>query len=191
MDVFSGNVFKTADRNGVCDHSIHEIFFDRRSVARYPQVVGWVFIQSSCSLQHIGQMSQHVFHLLVCFIRNICKETKRCNIYKAVLIKRTDVTGVFLFLHDHFRRPDHIARNMQAACKVVCRSRRYITDRDAVSPLHHAFHHFIQRSVSAAAYNKIIFSGFFKCGTDCITSLPGRICCHLVFCFCKNINDIQ
>ena len=101
---------------GICDHSIDIIALMDFSVGFHTQMVGLYIKDSLCAFHHIGKMSQNIFQILACFIRNISKHAESCHIDKIIFIKASHIHRKQMAVHNILRCFHHIPRDREAAC---------------------------------------------------------------------------
>ena len=142
-------------------------------------------------LQHICQMTEHIFHTLLCLIRHIGEQSKSRNIYEKVIVEHSDITRKRHSVHNRIRRFQHIFWNMQAACKIIGRPRRYITDRNHFFSAAHPCYDLIQRTVASAACNQVVRFGIRDRFCQRIMIFLRRINGHFIPAFHKNIQNIR
>ena len=161
------------------------------SVGFHTQMVGLYIKDSLCAFHHIGKMSQNIFQILACFIRNISKHAESCHIDKIIFIKASHIHGKQMAVHDILRCFHHIPRDLEAACKIVCTSRRNITEWYIRTDFHQTGNHFIKSSVSAAAHNQIDLFSHALCHFFRILHPLGRMHHYFIAALDKNIDDVH
>ena len=154
-------------------------------------MIGFDVKKTLHSLKHICHMSKNVLQILICLVGYICKKAKSSYIGKCLLIKSADITVIELLLHDHLCGFDHVFRHKQTVRKIIRTAGRNIPDRYLTSRLHDSGNHFIQSTVSSAAYDQIDRVCILLCFLVGILRRLGSPDNDLIIMSAENINDIK
>ena len=191
IHVFSGKILKSAYRSGIADHTVDKIILHSQLIGGYLQMIGFHLKKLLHPFQHIGNMSQDIFQILVCLIGNISKQSKRSHIGKCLVIKFTDVTVIDLLLHDHGGSCSHTLRHKQTVGKIIGASCRDIPDRCLAAHFHDSGNHLIQCTVTSTAGDQIyLICIFLHLFISILRSLRGTDD-HFVPTFIKDIHNVQ
>ena len=191
IHVFSGKILKCAYRSGIADHTVDKIILHSQLIGGYLQMIGFHLKKLLHPFQHIGNMSQDIFQILVCLIGNIGKQSKRSHIGKCLVIKFTDVTVIDLLLHDHGCSCSHTLRHKQTVGKIIGASCRDIADGCLAAHFHDSGNHFIQCTITTTACDQIhLIRIFLHLFISILRSLRGTDD-HFVPTFIKDIHNVQ
>ena len=157
----------------------------------HPKMIGFNIKKSLCSFQNISCMPQDILQILICLIRNICKQTKCRNIDKNVIIKLSRIKSMRNALHNICGCLKHVSGDMKAVGKIIGTARRYIADGMLMSCCQHSGNHFIQGSVPSTGYNQVIVSSSFFRHFQAVHISLGGMNRNLIAAFYENIQNIH
>ena len=193
--IFPDHIRKAANGTRIRHHTEDKFVLDNFPVMLHLNFIGRNVKDSLCAFQYIRHMTKYIFHCLICLVGHICKNSKCCNINKYAVIELSNVARKWNSLHRIVCCRKGFSRNVQTLGKIIRRSCRNISYRNNIfshlTALHHSSRNLVNRSISTATRNQIIFANFVF--LDLIISVPVCLCrmhCHFISRFHKDIKNI-
>ena len=190
--LLADHVTESSHGAGIGHHAEDKLVFQRLPVVSYTDPVGRHVEQPLGALQHVGQMTQHIFHSLFGLIGDVGKKAECGNIDEDIIIKMSHIAGERRSVHRVVRRAQKPFGDMKAVGEIIGGPCGDIAHRHPVFPPHHPGHHLVDGTVSAAAHHQVKSAGLKL--LHFLVGVPvrlGGIGHHLVSGFYENVNDIR
>ena len=148
------------------------------------------FWQILHGVEQICRMSEHVFEVLRCGVRQPGERAERCNIGKILISELADVDLLGFSGNYVLRGLEHVGGYAVAGCKIVCAAGWNIAERSAAVAADNAGYDLVERTVAAYADDEVKLAAVKLRKLRCVAAFAGRENRHGVVAFGKDFNYI-
>lgn len=137
-------------------------------------------------VEQICRMSEHVFEILRCGVRQPGERTERCDIGKILISELADVDLLGLSGNYILRGLKHVRRYAVACGKIICTAGGNVAERSVAVAADNSGYDLVERTVAADADDEVKLIAVKLRKLCCVAAFAGRKNRHGIVAFGKN-----